>query len=170
MGTQFKFEHTYRAPSVAALLKAYWDADHNASQDKLSQLTDRAVVEDATTEGVRKTVWKVASTRPIPLIAKPFVEHGRLTFLETMIRRSDSLIESSVVPQILKGRVHIEARYQLAQGGGHQVTRTYAGTITAGMPLIGGKIERGILEAFDKEMPVMTKCTQDWLDRTFPTG
>ncbi len=165
MGTAFKFEHVYRAPSVADVLKAYWDPDHNASQDKLSQLTDRVIVEDTTTDGARKTVWKVASTRPIPLIAKPFVENGRLTFLETMIQRGDNLVESSVVPQILKGRVHIDATYKLEQVGDNQVKRTYSGTITAGMPLIGGKIERGILEAFDKEMPVMTKCTQDWLDR-----
>jgi hypothetical protein len=170
MGTAFKFEHIYRAPSVAALLKAYWDDDHNASQDKLAQLTDRVVVEDATTDGVRKTVWKVASTRSIPLIARPFVENGRLTFLETMIQRGDNHVESSVVPQILKGRVHIDSSYKLEQVGDNQVKRTYAGTITAGMPLIGGKIERGVLEAFDKEMPVMTRCTQDWLDRTFPTG
>ena len=33
-----------------------------------------------------------------------------------------------------------------------------------------GKIERGILEAFDKEMPRMTQCAQVGLDRTFTTG
>lgn len=165
MGTAFKFEHIYRAPSVAALFKAYWDPDHNASQDKLSQLTDRTVVEDTTVDGCRKTVWKVASTRPIPMIAKPFVEHGRLTFLETMIQRSESLIESSVVPQILKGRVHIDSTYKLELIGDNQVRRTYSGSVTAGIMLIGGKIERGVLDEFDKEMPTMAKCTQDWLDR-----
>ncbi len=166
MGTQFKFENIYRAPDVADILKAYWDPDHLATQDKLANLCDREVVEDTETEGMRKTVWKVASTRPIPMIAKPFVSGGRLTYLESMIRRGDHLVESVVTPQILKGRVHLDSTYQLEKIGDNQVRRTYAGTIHANITLVGGRIERGILDAFEKEMPTMTKCTQDWLDRT----
>jgi len=169
MATKFKFENVYRAPSVAAVLEAYWDPDHAATQDKLANLCDREVVEDVEANGVRKTVWKVTSTRPIPMIAKPFVGGGRLTYLETMTRRSDDLVESTVTPQILNGRVHLDSTYQLALIGENQVRRTYAGTITASITLIGGRIEKGILEAFEKEMPTMTKCTQDWLDRTVNT-
>lgn len=166
MGTSFKFEYVYRAPSVADVLAAYWDPDHLATQDKLANLCDRVVVEDVETDGIRKTTWKVASSRSLPLIVKPFVSGGRLTFLETMTRRNDRLVEASIQPQILNGRVHIDATYALDQVGDHQIRRTYAGTITVGIALLSGKIEKGIFEAFDKEMPTMTKCTQDWLDRT----
>ncbi|MBA2541512.1 MAG: DUF2505 family protein, partial [Deltaproteobacteria bacterium] len=141
MGTQFKFENIYRAPAVADILEAYWDPDHLATQDKLANLCDREVVEDTETEGMRKTVWKVASTRPIPMIAKPFVSGGRLTYLESMIRRGDNLVESVVTPQILKGRVHLDSTYQLEKVGDNQVRRTYAGTIHANITLVGGRIE-----------------------------
>lgn len=167
MGTPFKFEYVYRAPSVADVLKAYWDPDHLSTQDKLANLCDRAVVEDLDTEASRTTTWKVASTRSLPMIVKPFVSGGRLTFLEIMtLRRGDNLIEAKVQPQILNGRVHIDSTYKLDHVGEGQVRRVYAGTIHANIALLSGKIERGILEAFDKEMPTMTKCTQDWLDRT----
>ncbi len=166
MGTPFKFDNVYRAPSVAAVIKAYWDPDHLATQDKLANLCDRVVVEDTDKDGVRKTVWKVGSTRPIPMIARPFISGGRLTYLESMIRRGENLVESTVTPQILNGRVHLDSTYALELIGENQVRRTYSGTITASISLIGGRIEKGILEAFQKEMPVMTKCTQDWLDRT----
>jgi hypothetical protein len=167
MGTQFKFDNVYRAPSVAEVLKAYWDPDHLATQDKLANLCDREVVEDLEVDGTRKTTWKVASTRTLPMIVKPFVSNGRLTFLEIMtVKHGEHLIEAKVQPQILNGRVHIDSTYKLSQVGEGQVLRTYAGTIHANITLLSGRIEKGILEAFDKEMPTMTKCTQDWLDRT----
>ncbi len=165
MGTQFKFEYIYRAPSVADVIKAYWDPGHAAIQDKLANLCDREVVEDVEADGVRKTTWRVASSRPLPMIVKPFVTGGRLTFLEIMIQRGSDLVESTIQPQILNGRVHIDSTYKLDLVGDNQVRRTYAGTIHANITLLSGRIEKGILEAFSKEMPVMTKCTQDWLDR-----
>jgi hypothetical protein len=168
MPTQFKFENVFRAPSVADVLAAYFNPDHLATQDKLAELVDRVVVEQVDGPETLKTTWKVGSARSLPVFVRPFVSGGRLTYLETMTwRRADNAIDLSVVPQILKGRVSVEAVYQLSQAGEGQVLRRYGGTVTVGIALLSGTIEKGILSAFEKEMPVMTKCTQDWLDRTY---
>ena len=55
--------------------------------------------------------------------------------------------------------------YQLSQVGEGQVRRIYKGTISANIRLLSGKIERGILDAFEQSMPKMAACTQGWLDR-----
>jgi hypothetical protein len=81
-------------------------------------------------------------------------------------RKADNAIDLVVIPQILNGRVKIEALYQLSDAGDKQVRRKYAGTVTVDIRLLSGKIEKGILSAFENGMPAMTKCTQDWLDRT----
>ena len=167
MPTPFKFENVFRAPSVADVLAAYFDPDHLATQDKVAELTDRVVTEQIEGEGTLKCTWKVGSLRSLPIFVRPFVSGGRLSYLETMTwRRADDAIDLSVVPQILKGRVKIEAVYKLSKAGEGQVLRSYAGSVIADITLLSGKIERGILAAFEKEMPAMTKCTQDWLDRT----
>ena len=167
MPTPFKFENVFRAPSVADVLAAYFDPDHLATQDKVAELTDRVVTEQIEGEGTLKCTWKVGSLRSLPIFVRPFVSGGRLSYLETMTwRRADDAIDLSVVPQILKGRVKIEAVYKLSMAGEGQVLRSYAGSVIADITLLSGKIERGILAAFEKEMPAMTKCTQDWLDRT----
>jgi hypothetical protein len=167
MATQFAFENIFRAPSVSAVLAAYFDDDHLATQDKLAELVDRVVVERTDTPEKLFCTWRVGSARSLPIFVRPFVSGGRLTYLETMTwRRADDAIDLSVVPQILNGRVKIEAVYQLSKAGENQVRRRYAGSVGVDIRLLSGKIERGILAAFEKEMPVMTKCTQDWLDRT----
>ena len=167
MTTPFKFENVFRAPSVPDVLAAYFDPDHLASQDKVAELVDRTVVEQVEGEGTLKCTWRVGSARSLPIFVRPFVSGGRLSYLETMVwRRADDAIDLSVVPQILGGRVKIEAVYQLSKAGEGEVLRRYAGNVTVDIRLLSGRIEKGILAAFEKEMPVMTKCTQDWLDRT----
>jgi hypothetical protein len=170
MPTPFKFENVFRAPSVEAVLAAYFDPDHLASQDKLAELVDREVTENIDGPDTRKTTWKVGSSRSLPVFVRPFIG-SRLSYLETMTwRKKDDAIDLTVVPQILNGRVSIEAVYQLSKVGDGQVLRRYAGSVTVNITLLSGKIEKGILAAFEKEMPVMTKCTQDWLDRTVNRG
>lgn len=165
MATPFSFEWVFRAPSVRALIDAYFDEDHLAAQDKLAQLGDRTIVEDHQTDTQRKTSWRVTSLRALPAIARPFVKGGHLTFVEMQRwNHADDAVEMSVVPEILGGRVQIAGTYRLTPLGDGQIRRIYDGTITAALPLVGGKIERAILEMFSEQIPVMAGCTQRWLD------
>lgn len=98
------------------------------------------------------------------MFVRPFVDGGRLSYLETMKwRKADDEIDMSVVPQILGGRVQIAAVYHLADVGPSKVRRRYSGSITVNVKLLSGKIERAIAEEIAKSMPLMTECTQGWL-------
>ena len=162
--TEFSFENIFRAPSAAVVLESYFDPDHLATQDVLADLGDRTVVDAGDDGAIRRCTWRVTAKKPLPFFARPFVEGGRLRYLESMtLRRADSMIDLAVKPQILGGRVHVEAVYELADVGDQQVRRRYRGSITAEIPLVGGRIERGIVAEIEKQMPVMSKCTYDWL-------
>jgi hypothetical protein len=166
MSTEFSFDHTFRAPNPATIFNAYFDADHLATQDKFAELGEREVVESKDDGKVWKCVWKVVSLKPLPAIARPFVEGGRLRYLEQMTwRREANEVDLVVTPQILGGRVSLTATYQLKQQGEGQVHRRYKGSINVSIPLLSGKIERGILSELEKAMPKMGECTQGWLDR-----
>jgi hypothetical protein len=165
VATAFCFEFVFRAPSVAKLVSAYFDPGHLATQDALAKLGEREVVESSETDDVRKCTWRVASLAPLPMIAKPFVKGGRLYYLETMTwRRGEDAVDMSVVPDILNGRVSVTGAYELSKIGENQIRRVYRGEIAANIPLLSGKIERGILEAFHNSMAKMAGCTQTWLD------
>jgi hypothetical protein len=165
--TEFRFEHTFRAPSVATVLAAYFDPDHLATQDELAGLTERTVVESEDDGARLRTSWRVAAKQSLPLFVRPFVAGGRLRYVETMTwRRADDAIDLIIRPEVLGGRVQIAAEYKLAQAGEGQVLRRYAGTISVDVRLVSGKIERAIAEKMEQEMPTMAACTQGWLDRT----
>ena len=166
MATEFSFDHTFRAASPATIFNAYFDADHLATQDKLAELGERNVIESQDDGTVWKCSWRVVSLKQLPLVARPFVEGGRLTYVEQMTwRREANEVDLVVIPQILGGRVSLNATYLLKQVGEGQVHRRYKGTINVNIRLLSGKIEKGILSELEKAMPMMAECTQGWLDR-----
>lgn len=166
MTTEFRYEHVFRAPSTTTILEAYFDPDHLATQDALAELGGRAVVTEEDTGATRSCTWRVASLRPLPVFVRPFVAGGRLSYLESMTwRRADDAIDLTVQPEILGGRVQIAATYELARVGDGQIRRRYHGTVTVNIRLLSSKIERGIVAEFEKAMPMMTACTQGWLDK-----
>lgn len=169
--TPFSYEHVFRAPTTATVLAAYFDPDHLATQDKIAELGDRTLIESHDDPAVRKCTWRVTALQPLPLFVRPFVKGGHLQYLESMSwRRADDAIDLTVVPEILGGRVQIAAVYELAQVGVGQIRRRYHGSVTVNVKLLSGKIERGIVAQFEKSMPIMTACTQGWLDRSGERG
>ncbi len=165
MPTEFSFDHVFRAASPATIYNAYFDPDHLATQDKLAELGDRVIVEDQDDGNVRKTSWRVTSLKQLPLIARPFVDGGKLVYIEQMtLRRDANEVDLVVTPQILSGRVTLTAVYQLTQAGENQVKRRYKGSVNVGIKLVSGKIEKGIVAELEKAMPMMADCTQRWLD------
>jgi hypothetical protein len=162
--TEFSYETIFDASSKTAVLAAYFNDDHLATQDKVAELCDRKVVESREDDAVKQCTWSVRSQRPLPVFVRPFVDGGRLTYLESMTwRKADDEIDLSIVPQILGGRVHIDAVYQLADVAPGKVRRRYRGSITVNVKLLSGKIERAIAGEIEKGMPLMTDCTRQWL-------
>lgn len=166
MSTEFSFDHTFRVPSIETLCAAYFDMDHLETQDKLAELGDRKVVENTDDGQVRKSVWNVTSLKQLPSLTKPFIKDGKLTYLESMTwRRAANELDLVVTPQILGGRVSLSATYTLKETAPGQVMRRYKGSVNVNIPLLSGKIERGILAELEKAMPIMAQCTQTWLDK-----
>ncbi|MBS1118452.1 MAG: hypothetical protein H6Q90_680 [Deltaproteobacteria bacterium] len=171
MTIDFRFEHVFRAPSTTTVLAGYFDPDHLATQDQVAELGDRTVLTSHDEGQLRSCTWRVTSQRPLPLFVRPFVSGGRLSYLESMTwRRTEDAIDLTIQPEILGGRVQITARYRLSQVGANQILRCYEGSIAVNLKLVSGRIERAILSEFEKSMPLMTSCTQGWLDRSIPAG
>jgi hypothetical protein len=164
MSTEFSYVTVFEAPSKTVVLAAYFDPDHLAAQDRVADLCERSVVESHDDDAVRKCTWRVRAHKSLPLYVRPFVAGGQLWYLEAMVwRKADDAIDLTITPQILNGRVQINAVYELADVGPNQVQRRYHGAITVNVKLVAGKIERGIASEIEKGMPTMTECTRNWL-------
>lgn len=154
--TPFCFEHDFRAPSIEDVFAAYFDDAHQLEQDRVLDIIDREVLERSD----RRRVCRVVPRRQYPAWVQPFVT-GRVSYVESVTRRRDELA-IEIRPSL--GRVVIEATYALAQVGPRAIRRRYAGAVSVNIALIGGRLERGIVEELGRSIPRAAACTQAWLD------
>ena len=157
--TPFCFEHVFRADSVEELFTAYFDEGLQAEQDRVLEIASREIVERT----ALSRVCRVAPRRQLPAFVQPFLR-GPLHYVETVTwlpERNELVIE--ICPSI--GRVRVSATYGLEATSPRAIRRRYAGAVSVDIALIGGRIERGIVENLAQSLPRAAGCTQAWLDR-----
>lgn len=163
--TPFRFEHTYRTASPAEVFATYFDPQHAAEEDRLAGVASREILEMADRVDTLVRVCRVRPSRQLPAVLRALVGPD-LSYDETVVwHKAHDRIEYDIRPRVLSGRVHITATYQLSQRGPGQVRRVYEGKVSAELALIGGRVERGIIEDMGKTLALTAACTQASLDR-----
>nr|HEX4315000.1 DUF2505 domain-containing protein [Kofleriaceae bacterium] len=166
--TPFCFEHVFRTAGVADVFAAYFDAEHQRRQDDVLAIASREVLDLTDGGDVLVRRCRVVPQRQLPAVVRPFVA-GELAYVETATwRRRDDLIELDIQPSLLGGRARITGTYKLEQRGADAVHRRYAGEVRVDLPLIAGRVERGIAAEFAAGVPKAAAVTQHWLDCLIP--
>jgi hypothetical protein len=162
--TPFRFEHDFRAPSIAAVLDAYFDPALSAEHDRLSGIARREQLERDDTPARLVRVCRVHPERQLPAILRPFVS-GPLTYTERLVwDRAADRIDLDIRPSVLAKRTQIRIGYALSQRGPGVVRRVYEGDVSVEIALVGGRAERAIVDDIAKVLVVAVPCTQEWLD------
>lgn len=168
--TPFEFEHVFKAPSVADVFAVYVDRGHTADQDAQVEIAQRDFLEYENTDTHFRRVCRVVPRRQLPAFVRPFLSGG-LEFHETATwDKSTNVILIEVKPSILGGRATVSSKYELTPGGPGEVVRRYHGSVTVEVKLVGGRIERAIVEDIGSSLPTSAACTQRWLDRRAAGG
>lgn len=164
MSTPFRFDHEFRAPSIDAVIAAYFDAGVVAEQDRRLEIQARTVlafVDDAAT--IRRTS-KIVPRRQLPAVLRPFQKEP-LHYVETATwRKGTPEIEVDLRFPTLRNTPTVRAVYRLSRSAPGVIQRRYEGTVSVDLPLISSRIERGIAAEFERSMPVAAACTQAFLD------
>ncbi|MCE9578191.1 MAG: DUF2505 domain-containing protein [Deltaproteobacteria bacterium] len=162
--TPFRFEHEFRAPSVAVIFEAYFDAALQAQQDLASKIRAREVIEREETADHRIVVTKVFPERQLPAVVRPLVS-GPLHYVErTVWDKHADRMDLDIRPSLLGKRTQIRVAYTVAQIAPGRVLRVCEGDATVEVALIGGRVERSIIEDMAETLPRVAACTQAWLD------
>lgn len=165
MSTPFSFEYRFRAASPAAIFAIYFDAAHRDAQDRRVGVSRRDILEDTDGPDTRRRVSVVYPVRQLPAVVRPFLK-GDLSFDETIVwAKADDRIDFDIRPRLLDGRCHIVARYTLHAAGAGEVLRRYAGTVSVEARLVGGRIERAIIEDLGRSIDTSAAVTQEFLDQ-----
>jgi len=161
----FRTEHVFRASSIAEVFAAYFDAEHQAEQDRLAELAERTVLERDDGGDELRLVSRVVPRRQYPGFVRALVS-GPLSYTETLRwhRRTDE-IEQEIRPSVLTQRVAIATRYRLTATAPGEVHRVFEGDVTVDLAWIGGRVARWVAAEIERSGPPSAACTQAWLDR-----
>lgn len=163
--TPFRFEHLYRAASPAAVFATYFDPLHAAEEDQRAGVASRELLEMADRPDELVRVSRIRLHRQLPAVLRPLIGSD-LGYDERIVwHKALDRIDYDIRPRMLSGRIHIVALYQLRQDGPDRVHRLYTGEVTAELRLIGGRVERGIIEDMGRSLAITAACTQEALDK-----
>ena len=152
---EFRFEHVFRAASSQALLDAFFDPEHLAAQDKALDIRAREVLEVTDRAGELRRVSRVVPHRTVPLV-------GHLPYVETATWRRGS---DEIAIEITRSRVQVSGTYRLAPIEPGRISRTYVGSVSVNIALLGSRFEQRIVAELDAGMAATARVTQAWLDR-----
>jgi hypothetical protein len=162
--TTFHWEHDFRAPSAAAVFRAYFDPELSAEHDRLGGIVRREEIERHDSAERLVTVMNVFPERQLPAIARPFVS-GPLHYAERMVwERAADRIDIDVRPSVLGKRMRIRIAYVLSPVAPGVIRRVYEGDVSVEVALVGGRAERHVIEDIGAVLEKVVPCTQEWLD------
>ncbi len=163
--TPFHFEYRFRARDPEAVFTVYFDPEHQAEQDRRVEVAQREILEEVDGDDTRRRTARVFPRRQLPVVIRPLIK-GDLSYDETIVwHKRDHRIEFDIRPRLLDGRAQIVATYRLAQVAPGQVQRLYDGQVTVQARLIGGRVEKAIIDDLSRSLTVTAGCTQEYLDR-----
>lgn len=168
MATAFHFEHRFRAVSPAAVMAVVMDPTARAEQDRAVDVARRELLEDRDEPEVRRLRFVVYPRRQLPAMVRAVVR-GDLSYEEELTwTKATHQVAYVIRPRLLDGKAQIDAMYELASAGPGQVVRHYRGEVRVEVRLIGGRIERTIVEDIGRSLVVAARVTQAHLDRVAP--
>jgi hypothetical protein len=158
-------EHEFRGPSVARFWDSYFDPAHRARLDAATGIASREVLERVDSGDTLLVVQRIVPVREIPAFVRKLTGAG-LDYVERQLfHRADDRIDIDIQPSMFPSRTHMKLVYALRQVGAGRLLRTCDGEIEIRVPLVGGRIERGIRTDLEHSYEAAVPLTQEWLDR-----
>lgn len=106
---------------------------------------------------------KLSPQREVPALVAKFVK-GAITYTEqgTFTARTNTL-EIVTIPGFMADQLTTRGTYKLQSLGPTKVRRTWDGEISCKIPLLGGKVEKHIVEEVTNSYRDTTEFTRKWL-------
>jgi hypothetical protein len=158
----FSFEHVFVDVTPLALLRAITHPEHQAAQDRAGDVERRDIIERVDTDEQYRCESWVFPRRKLPALVRPLVRGGLEVHEVVAWNKRSSELEIAMSPSVLGGRTKILTRC-LIDHDPAGARRYYRGTVTVEVALIGGRVEKMIVEELGRSMDAAHRTTMRWL-------
>lgn len=162
----FAIAHDFDS-DVDGYWRTFFDEDYNAALYRELGMRERRLIERRDEDGgdtIRRVV-RIVPKADIPAVVQKFVG-SQIAYVERSVwRRAASALDVEIEIDVPAARDRVQMRgvYTVAPLGTGRVRREFRGTIRVGIPLLGGQIERQVVESIRKSYETAATFTRRWL-------
>jgi hypothetical protein len=114
---------------------------------------------------IRSFSERILPKRDLPEIIKKIVK-GDFGYTETStFYLQKNYGDVKIEPTLMKEKTKITAKYSLIPQGPGKLRRTFEGDITVSIPLVGGRVEKSIIDDVRRSYDVAAEVTKEWLKK-----
>ena len=160
--TQFEIVHEFTC-EPGRFWEVFFDDAYNAALNPRVGLRERRFLEMNDTPTHKQWKLKALPERELPGFLRAFVS-GEFGYIETAtLDKQANRIECKIEPTMLADKIEIGATYSLEPLPGGKLRRTYAGSVSVKVPLIGKKAEEFIIRDMGASYDKTAAFTNEWL-------
>jgi hypothetical protein len=162
----FSFQHEFDI-DVAGYWKIFLlDADFNKEMFRQIRMKDYKVLEQTDDGKTFHRVQAMEPTTPIPGFLQSIIKSTGYTETDDLVW-STNVMNVKIEPAFMRERFQMEGKYSVTPiGDGKRCRREFKGEVKVSMPLVGGKIEKYMMEQMRDSYEIASRVTREWIAKT----
>lgn len=163
MSTHFRFEHDFDIDA-----KDYWDIffsdEYNAEMYREIKMKEHKVVSFTDDGRIIRRQVRLSPSTEVPAIFKSVISD--MSYIEhNVFDREKSEMEVVVEPAMMKGRLDLRGVYAVKPLGPGRCRRSFEGDAKVSIMLIGGKVEKYMIEQVRESYDIAARVTRRWIEK-----
>ena len=160
---QFSFSHEFDT-TPEGFWAVFWDEAYNTELYRALAIKERVVVKDSEENGVRRRSQRLEPSVPVPGWAASVLKD--LSYTEhDVFHRDRSSMDVTVEPVMGKERFQLGGVFSVTPAGPGRCRREFRGEVKISVPLLGGKIEKLMVDQLRDAYDNAARVTRDFLAR-----
>lgn len=161
---KFELDYVFSGVSLPDFVELYYDREANEAMARDVKLV-REYISFAEENGVITQEVRTAPERQLPSVLKKVIRTERIEYLEkSTYTRATGRGTWKTIPNVLPGKVVTEGWFELTAAGDNRVRRRVGGEITIKVALVGGTIEKLVINNVKESIQKYNDFMQRWID------
>jgi hypothetical protein len=159
----FNFSHDFDI-DVANYWKIFLSPEFNKDMFGELKMKDYTVLEQKDDGKTMHRVQQCEPSTPIPGFLQSIVKSTGYTEVDTL-EWATNIMDIKIETAMFKDRFHMAGKYIVTPlDGGARCRREFKGEVRVSVPLLGGKIEKFMMEQMRDSYEIAAKVTRRWIE------
>jgi hypothetical protein len=159
----FSFVHEFDI-DAKSYWEIFWTEEYSVELYKQLKMRSRTVTDYKEEGGVIRRSQRMEPSFPVPSWASSVIKDTAYTEHDTY-HKDRSEMEVRIEPALMKDRFHMGGSYIVTPIGEARCRREFRGEVRISVPLIGGKIEKLMVDQLRDAYEVAARVTRDFIAR-----